>query len=101
MDDIIYDFVISQNDDKGEQVRFQVKIFRETEWLHLRKYYLTFHGEWMPTKDGITIPMEISTSLNLFRGLVETLSLSESKDLLSSHLVEVFKDIYPDEGIPR
>lgn len=101
MDEDIYTAVISQNDDRGEQYRIQIKHFRDKEWLHIRKYYLSFDGEWLPTKDGVSLPMEISTSLNLFKALVEIASLSESKEVLSLYFLETFKEIYPNEGSSR
>lgn len=101
MDEDIFTAVLSEDLDKGEQYRIQIKHFRDKEWLHIRKYYLSFEGDWLPTKDGVSLPMEISTSLNLFKALVEIISLAESRDVLSLHFPDAFKEVYPDEGFTR
>ena len=46
-----YEKVISQNADGTEQVKLTVNEFRGTEYLHLRKYYLDFDGDFKPSKD--------------------------------------------------
>ena len=51
----------------------------------MRKYYLDFEEEWKPTRDGISMPLDFDNSRNLFVGLVEILSLAESKEIIEEH----------------
>lgn len=85
-DEELYSLILSEDLEKGEQVRFTIKTFRGQEWLHLRKYYLGFEGEWLPTKAGISTLYSITTSLNLLIAVVDVLSLQESKEVLQSAL---------------
>jgi len=76
----MYEKVIQETE--YEQIRLVVSTFRDVEYLSLRKYYLDFEEEWKPTKEGITMPIDFDNSRNLFEGLVEILSLAESKTIL-------------------
>ena len=78
------------------QVRLTVKEFRGIEYLHLRKYYLDFDEEWRPSKEGISMPLDIENSKELFIGLLEILSLAESKELIHENFYDIIKDIYED-----
>ena len=67
----VYEKLIHYNEEKHERVYLTVNSFRNTEYLHIRKYYLDFDEEWKPTKDGIAIPIDFNNSKALFEGLVE------------------------------
>lgn len=88
----IYSRVIHCTDDF--QVRLTVNVFRGVEYLSVRKYYMDFSEQWMPTKDGVSMPLDLSNAKELFIGLVEILSLAESKDVIISNFRELIQDIY-------
>ena len=50
--------------------------------------------DWKPTKDGIAIKMDFDNTRELFNALVEILSISEVKDVLSTHFRETLDNIY-------
>jgi TPP-dependent indolepyruvate ferredoxin oxidoreductase alpha subunit len=77
-----------------EQVRLVINTFRGVEYLSLRKYYLDFSEEWLPSKEGISMPIDFDNSRNLFQGLVEILSLAESKNILEEEFKELLDQIY-------
>ena len=68
--------------------------FRGIEYLHVRKYYMDFDEEWKPSSEGIAMPLDFDNSRNLFVGLVEILSLAESKEIIEEHFGELIKDLY-------
>ena len=90
----VYEKLIHYNEEKHEIVYLTVNSFRNTEYLHIRKYYLDFDEEWKPTKDGIAIPIDFNNSKALFEGLVEILSISEVKSVLETHFKDVLDKIY-------
>ena len=81
----LYEKVISENEEGTEQVKLTINTFYDTEYLHLRKYYLDFDGDFKPSKDGIAMKLDFNNSKGLFEGLVEILSLAESKTILETH----------------
>jgi|SRR5210317_404577 len=89
-----YSKIIHYDAAKEIQVRLTVNCFRGIEYLHLRKYYLDFSEEWKPTPEGIAMPLDFDNSRNLFEGLVEILSLAESKGILEEHFKDVLDYLY-------
>ena len=88
----VYEKVINQKE--TEQIRLVINTFRGVEYLSLRKYFLDFEEEWLPSKEGITMPLDIDNSRELFVGLVEILSLAESKSILESEFKDILDEIY-------
>jgi hypothetical protein len=90
----IYERVIHYDEAKEIQVRLTINTFRGVEYLHLRKYYLDFTEEWKPSPEGIAMPLDFNNSRELFAGLIEILSLAESKAILEEHFKDILDDLY-------
>jgi hypothetical protein len=90
----VYEKVISENEGGTEQIRLTINEFRGVEYLHLRKYYLDFEGEFKPSKDGVAMSLDFEISKSLFEGLVEIISLAEAKDILETHFKDILDKIY-------
>ena len=90
----LYEKVVHYDEQKEVQVRLTVNSFRGVEYLHLRKYYLDFDEEWKPTPEGVAMPLDLSNSREMFAGLVEILSLAESKSLIEEHFSDLIQDMY-------
>jgi len=88
----IYEKVIQETE--HEQVRLMVSTFRDVEYISLRKFYLDFDEEWQTSRDGISMPIDFDNTRNLFEGLVEILSLAESKSILEDEFKEILDEIY-------
>jgi len=88
----IYERVINEKD--NIQIRLVINTFRGVEYLSLRKYYLDFDEEWLPSKEGISIPLDLDNTQELFTGLVEILSLAESKSIIENEFKEIIDEIY-------
>jgi len=90
----LYERVIHHDEERQLQVRLTVSTFRGIEYIHLRKYFLSFEEEWCPTPDGIAFPMDFTNTRELFSGLVEILSLAESKQIIEEHFSDLIQDLY-------
>lgn len=88
----IYEKVIQETE--TEQVRLVINTFRDIEYLSVRKYYLDFEEEWKPSKDGITMPIDFNNTRNLLAGMLEIVSLAESKDIIEQEFKAVLDQIY-------
>lgn len=71
---------------KEIQFRLTVSTFRGIEYLSIRKYYLDFEEQWRPTPEGVSFPISIENSKELFIGLTEILSKTESKEILEEFM---------------
>lgn len=89
-----YSRVIHYDKVKEQQVRLTINTFRGIEYIHLRKYYLDFDEEWKPSPEGIAMPLDLINSRELFSGLVEILSLAESKGIIEEHFSDLIQDLY-------
>lgn len=90
----VYEKVIHYDEQKEVQIRLTISLFRGVEYLHLRKYYLDFDEEWKPTPEGVAMPLDFDNSRNLFSGLVEILSLAESKEIIEEHFEDLLRELY-------
>lgn len=92
--DDLYEKVIHHDKVKEVQLRLTVNVFRGVEYLSIRKYYMTFDEEWAPTREGVSMPLDFNNSRELFSGLVDILSLAESKEILEEQFKEQLDSIY-------
>ena len=90
----LYEKIIHYNEDKEIQVRLTINTFRCIEYLHVRKYYLDFTEEWRPSPEGVAMELDFNNSRQLFSGLLEILSLAESKDIIEEHFKDYIDEIY-------
>lgn len=90
----MYERVIHYDEEKQVQIRLTVNTFRGIEYLSLRKYYMDFNEEWKATPEGISMALDFNNSRELFAGLVEILSLAESKDILEEQFKEQLDTLY-------
>jgi hypothetical protein len=88
----VYSRIITN--DGLKQVRLYINEFRDQEYLHIREFYLDFDEEWKPTPKGISIPLEIETSKELFIAISEILSLAESKKVVEEIFGDLIRGIY-------
>ncbi len=91
MSDIFYRIIRETED---TQVRLTINEFYGVEYISLREYYLDFDEEWQASNKGITIPLSIPVTQELFKGFVEILSLAECKTFLEEHFKDTLDSIY-------
>ena len=91
-DNIHYNKVISENMEKGFQVRLVVNEFRDVLYFQLRKYFLTYTGEWCPSREGISIPAEMENIYNVLDGLLEICSIAEGEEVIKKYAERLSHD---------
>lgn len=87
MDDTVeYSIIIHENLAKAEQVRLTLSTFKDAYYISLRKYYLSFEGEYLPSSDGVTLPATFEVMTNLINGVIDLAADNEGKQLLEEAL---------------
>ena len=86
---ILYDKLIEENMDKGYQVRLVVNEFREVVYIQLRKYFLSYEGEWVPSREGISIPASFENIRAMLDGLLEVCASAEGEALIQEYYDKV------------
>jgi len=92
-DQPLYEKIISENLDKGSQLRLVVNEFRDVQYLHLRKYFLSYEGDWVPTKEGASMPATIQSIYALLDGLIEIVANEEAIDAINIHFSEKINEL--------
>ena len=90
-DNIHYNKTIEENMDKGFQVRLVVNEFRDIEYIQLRKYFLTYEGEWQASREGISIPASTENIYALLDGLLDICAKAEGEDIIRHYAAEILQ----------
>ena len=90
-DNIHFSRLIEENLEKGFQVRLVVNEFRDVLYLQLRKYFLSYEGDWVPSREGISIPASLENIYLLLDGLLEICAEAEGKEVIEKYHELVLK----------
>ena len=91
-DNIHYNKLIEENMDKGFQVRLVVNEFRDIEYIQLRKYFLTYEGEWQASREGISIPASMENIYSLLDGLLDICAKAEGEDIIRKYAADILRE---------
>lgn len=78
--------IINEDLEKGQQIRVTISNFRGTDYLGIRKYYLSFDEGFVPSKEGVSLPYELISSLELLKALLSIIPLNECKAVLDDKI---------------
>lgn len=84
-ENILYSRVIEENMDKGFQVRLAVNDFRDVTYIQLRKFFLSYEGDWVPSREGISIPASTENIYAILDGLFDICSKAEGQDIIERY----------------
>lgn len=82
---IQYSKVIEENMEKGFQVRLVINDFRDTAYFQLRKYFLSYEGEWVPSREGVSIPASTENIYAMLDGLFDICSKAEGEAIIKHY----------------
>ena len=84
-ENILYSKIIDENMDKGFQVRLAVNDFRDITYIQLRKFFLSYEGEWVPSREGVSIPASTENIYALLDGLFDICSQAEGQEIIKHY----------------
>ena len=88
---ILYDKLIDENMEKGFQVRLVVNDFKEVTYIQLRKYFLSYEGEWIPSREGVSIPASVENIYALLDGLLDICAKAEGEDIIRRYAEQILE----------
>lgn len=91
--EVLFERVIYENEVKAYQLRVVANLFRDVEYLHIRKYFLSYEGEYTPSKEGISIPMSIQNIYAILDALIELCAKAETVDSITKHFEQKISDL--------
>ena len=92
-DAILYEKLIYENVDKFYQLKLTISDFRDKQYVNIRKYFLSYEGEYIPSKEGISMEASITNVHSLLEGLIELCSKEEARDLMTKYFGERISDL--------
>ena len=81
-DAIHYEKLIYENLDKFYQLKLTVSEFRDKYYVNVRKYFQSYEGDFVPSKEGISMEASIGNIASLLEGLLEIASKEEGQQLI-------------------
>lgn len=84
-ENIQYSKIIDENLDKGFQIRLAVNDFRDVTYIQLRKFFLSYEGEWVPSREGVSIPASTENTYAILDGLFEICSQAEGEEIIQHY----------------
>ena len=81
----LYEKLIYQNDDKFYQLRLVVNEFRGKQYIHIRKYFMTYEGDYQASREGVSMEASMDNIFSLLDGLMEICSKEESRELIEKY----------------
>ena len=88
-ENIHYTKVIDENMEKGFQTRLVVNDFRDTTYFQLRKYFLSYEGEWIPSREGVSIPASLENIYAVMDGLLDICAQAEGEEVIRKYAEQV------------
>ena len=88
-----YEKLIYDNQDKFYQLRLVVNEFRGKQYVHLRKYFQTYEGDYQASREGVSMEASIENIFSLLDGLMEIVSNEEAKDLILGYFGDKISDL--------
>ena len=91
--DELYEKLIYDNQDKFYQLRLVVNEFRGKQYVHIRKYFMTYEGDYQASREGISMEASMSNIFSLLDGLMEICSKEESTELIGKYFKDKITDL--------
>lgn len=83
MSEVLYEKLVYENTDKFYQLRLTFSEFKGKYYVNIRKYFLSYESEWIPSKEGISMEASIGNVSALLEGLLEITAQEEGKGLIT------------------
>lgn len=81
----IVEHLLWEDLDKGFQYRLTVSEFKGIIYLNIRKYFLDFEGEFIPSKEGATFPLTLASLTAVLDGIMEIATKADKDEALNKY----------------
>lgn len=85
----LYEKIIYENEPKAYQLKLVVNEFRGVQYVHIRKYFLSYEGEYIASREGISMEASMHNILSLLEGLIELCSKEEASQAINKHFSDI------------
>ena len=84
-----YEKLIYTNEEKFYQLKLTVSEFREKYYFNLRKYFQSYEGDYVPSREGVSMELSLENIYGLLDGLLDILSRAEGEEIIAEYYNKV------------
>jgi hypothetical protein len=84
-DNLHYEKTIYENLDKFYQLKLTVSEFRDKYYINIRKYFQSYEGDYVPSKEGVSMEASMENIYALLDGLFEIVSNGEAEEIVKRY----------------
>ena len=84
-----YEKLIYTNEEKFYQLKLTVSEFREKYYFNLRKYFQSYEGDYVPSREGVSMELSLENIYGLLDGLLDILSQAEGEEIIAEYYNKV------------
>lgn len=84
-DSLHYEKTIYENLDKFYQLKLTVSEFREKYYVNIRKYFQSYDGDFVPSREGVSMEASMENIYALLDGLFDIVSQGEAREIIERY----------------
>lgn len=84
-DNLHYEKTIYENIDKFYQLKLTVSEFREKHYINIRKYFQSYEGDFVPSREGVSMEASFENIYALLDGLFDIVSRGEAREIVERY----------------
>lgn len=84
-DNLHYEKTIYENPEKFYQLKLTVSEFRDKYYINLRKYFQSYEGDFVPSREGVSMEASMENIYALLDGLFEIVSQGEAEEIVKRY----------------
>lgn len=81
-DNLHYEKTIYHNEEKFYQLKLTLSEFRDKYYVNLRKYFQSYEGDFVPSKEGVSMEASMENIYALLDGLFDIVSKGEAEEIV-------------------
>lgn len=81
-DNLHYEKTIYHNEEKFYQLKLTISEFRDKYYINIRKYFQSYEGDFVPSKEGVSMEASMENIYALLDGLFDIVSKGEAEEII-------------------
>ena len=84
-DNLHYEKTIYENLEKFYQLKLTVSEFRDKYYINIRKYFQSYEGDFVPSREGVSMEASMENIYALLDGLFDIVSQGEAQEIVNRY----------------
>ena len=84
-DNLHYEKTIYENVEKFYQLKLTLSEFRDKYYLNIRKYFQSYEGDFVPSREGVSMEASVENIYALLDGLFDIVSQGEAREIVEHY----------------